>query len=225
MKRTLWVLMALGTLLYTSTALADYNNYDERGNFIGRVKSPYGVPPWQRTDSTQVSPSTSAPESVESTEEDNSISPWTGALAAGIAPCASGFDASYSVGYGLEGNVGLKLNSNWALLLAVDIYSFSSTFSGWDATQIDLLPTLRFSFGSEKGVRPYLFAGVGGNDNLMIEPSGVVNGINLAVAGGVGVAVPVASHLDIFVQGKYSVNYTLDGSFSYFPISAGLLFN
>jgi len=222
MKRTLWGLMVLGTLFTASSALADYKNYDGRGNFLGWVKSAYSTPSWQRAGSA----SSSAPESVMSTDEDDSYTPWTGAIAGGAAFCASGFDASYSVGYGLEGNLGLKLDQNWALLLSVDVYSFVSTVSGWYANQIDLLPTLRFTFG-DHGVRPYLFAGVGGNENLMVEEpySLVGEGINLSVAGGVGIDFPVSRHLDIFIQGKYVINYTLDGSFSYYPVCAGVQFN
>ncbi|HXL72211.1 MAG TPA: outer membrane beta-barrel protein [bacterium] len=236
MKRTLCGLMVLWMAFCASTALADYKNYDARGNFLGWVKSPYSIPPWKRTDSTAVSPSSDEPETmestqssnvpktVESTDVDDSGGPWTGGLAGGLAPCATGFDASYSVGYGFEGNVGLKLNQNWAILLALDVYTFNSTFSGWSANQIDLLPTLRYSFGGQ-GIRPYLFAGVGGNDNLMLEPNSSVNGINLAVAGGIGIDFPVARCLDVFIQGKYDINFTLDGSFSYLPVSAGIQFN
>jgi hypothetical protein len=228
MKPTLWGLMAL-ILSIASTALADYNDYDARGNYIGRVKSPYSVPPWLRTDSTgYAAPGDNAPqtETEAPAAEEGSPSAWTGAIGGGIAPTAGGFDSSYSVGYGLEANVGLKLNSHWDFLLMLDAYSFSSTFSGWSANQFDLLPSLRYSFGGENGIRPYLFAGVGGNDNLVIESdNSTINGINLAVAAGIGVAIPIASHLDIFIQGKYSVNFTLDGSFSYIPVSAGLQFN
>ncbi len=224
MKRTLWGLMVLATLFYTSSALADYKNYDERGNFLGWVKSDYSTPPWQRTGSVWSAPS-GAPESVGSAEED-SYTPWTGAIAGGVAFCWGGFDASYSAGFGLEGNFGLKLDQNWALLLSVDIYSFPSSFSGWYANQIDLLPTLRFSFG-DHGVRPYLFAGVGGNEDLMVEePYSLVGGsVNLSVAGGVGIDFPVSRHFDIFIQGKYVINYSLDGNFSYYPVCAGVQFN
>jgi len=233
MKRTLWGLMILSIILYASTASADYKNYDERGNFTGWVKSPYSIPPWQRTDSTAVSPSVDYPETTESntvsntesTEPDNSYSPITGAIGGGIAPSATGFDSSYGVGYGLEANIGFALDQNWAVLLMLDAYSFPSTFSGWSANQIDLLPSLRYTFGS-KGIRPYLFAGVGGNDNLVIEANNsTINGINLAVAGGIGIDFPIARRVDIFIQGKYSINFTLDGSFSYLPISAGIQFN
>jgi len=233
MKRTLWGLMTLSIILYASTASADYKNYDERGNFIGWIKSPYSVPPWQRTDSNEVSPSSDQPEAAESnavsntetTDSYNSYSPITGAIGGGIAPSATGFDSSYSSGYGLEANIGFALDQNWAVLLILDAYSFPSTFSGWSANQIDLLPTLRYTFGS-KGIRPYLFAGVGGNEDLMIEANNpTIESINLAVAGGIGIDFPVARRVDIFIQGKYDINFTLDGSFSYFPISAGIQFN
>jgi hypothetical protein len=222
MKRTLWGLMILGTLFTASSALADYKNYDARGNFLGWIKSPYSTPPWQRTGSM----TPGASETVESTDEDDSYTPWTGAVAGGAAFCAGGFDASYSAGYGLEGNFGLKLDQNWALLLSVDVYSFISAFSGWYANQIDLLPTLRFTFG-DHGVRPYLFAGVGGNENLMVEEpySLVGGGVNLSVAGGVGIDIPASKHVDVFIQGKYVINYSLDGNFSYYPVCAGLQFN
>jgi hypothetical protein len=233
MKPTLWGLMILSILFYASAASADYKNYDERGNFIGWVKSPYSVPLWQRTDSTGVSSSSDQPEAeesngvtnMESTDSDNSNSSITGAIGGGIAPSATGFDSSYSVGYGLEANIGFALDQNWAVLLILDAYSFPSTFSGWSANEIDLLPTLRYTFGS-KGIRPYLFAGVGGNEDLMIEANNpTIEGINLAVAGGIGIDFPIARRVDIFIQGKYDINFSLDGSFSYFPISAGIQFN
>jgi hypothetical protein len=216
MKPTIWGMMIL-ILCYATQALADYDVYDARGNFIGRVKSNEIMSPSMEL--TQ--PNKAA---ILSVETEGGPSPWTGGVALGFAPSLTGFDTSYSLGYGLEANVGYKLNSHWAVLLMLDSYTFPSTYSGWYASQIDLMPALRYTFG-EKGIRPYLFAGVGGNDDLMIEPSGLFGGLNLAVAGGLGIYFPAAPQLDLFIQGKYEYNMAQNGNFSYLPLCAGVQFN
>jgi hypothetical protein len=78
-------------------------------------------------------------------------------------------------------------------------------------------------------VKPYFILGAGINENIAYYPTffGTASSYTTSpvVGGGIGLNFRVSRKLDIYIQGKYEDVLDSGGSFSYFPISAGIQFN
>lgn len=154
--------------------------------------------------------------------DDDEYTHFTWGIGLGGAVLGDGFGSAYSAGYGLDGNVGIKVDRNLAFLLAVDSYIFNTTYSGVYNGEVNFMPSIRVSFGGHD-VKPYFIVGAGLNDNIAYYQdfygTEYTNAVNPVVGGGVGIAFRVAHKLDIYVQGKYEDVLASGGNFSYFPIA------
>jgi hypothetical protein len=153
---------------------------------------------------------------------------FTWGIGLGGAVLGDGFGSDYSGGYGLDGNVGIKVDRNLSFLLAVDSYIFNTTYSGIYNGEVNMMPSIRVSLGGPD-VKPYFIVGAGLNDNIQYYEdfygTTYAYAISPVVSGGVGIAFRVAHKLDIYVQGKYEDVFASGGNFSYFPIAIGVQFN
>ena len=153
----------------------------------------------------------------------------TWGIGLGGAALGNGFGTAYSAGAGLEGNVGYVINPNFAVLLAVDSFLFNTTDSNIYSGEVNFMPSVRLSLDAN-GVKPYVIVGAGLNEDIAYFTDYYgdtisVSDTNFVVGGGLGVAFSVTPKIDIYIQGKYDDVLASGGSFSYFPISAGVQFN
>ncbi|HTA76520.1 MAG TPA: hypothetical protein VK791_05125 [bacterium] len=160
--------------------------------------------------------------------EDDENRRITWGIGLGGAALGNGFGSAYSSGYGLDGNVGIKLNHDFAFLLAIDSYIFNTNVSGNYNGEVNIMPTIRLTLPS-KDVRPYILVGGGLNDNIQYYQNffgtGTASATSPVVAGGIGIDFRLDRKLDFYIQGKYEDVLASGGSFSYFPIAAGIQFN
>src|SRR5260221_6648828 len=75
---------------------------------------------------------------------------FIGGIGLGLAPTVSGFGSAYNSGAGIDGNLGFEIDENLAILLEVDSYIFSTSFSGIYAGEVDFSPTLKDAFDESK---------------------------------------------------------------------------
>jgi hypothetical protein len=153
----------------------------------------------------------------------------TWGIGLGGAPLGNGFGTNYSAGYGLDGNIGLNIDRSLAVLLVADSYLFNTTNPNVYSGEVNIMPSIRLTFDSP-GVRPYVIAGLGLNENIgyFVDRFGNVfsnSTTNFVVGGGFGIAFRVAPRLDIYIQAKYEDVLASGGNFSYFPIDVGVQFN
>jgi hypothetical protein len=143
-----------------------------------------------------------------------------------VAPTLYGFGSAYNPGVGLNAHIGFTLDKNWALFAALDSESFSTNNAfGLSTLQTSLMPEVKYTF-DVRYYKPYLFAGVGLNDNLFNEISGgSISTVSLAYDAGLGVAFPLEQGLDLQIQVEYEIVFVVNDSYSYLPVSAGLEFN
>jgi hypothetical protein len=161
---------------------------------------------------------------------DDINSRFTWGIGLGGAALGDGFGNAYSAGYGLDGNVGLKVDRNLAFLLAIDSYIFNSNTGNFYNGEVNFMPSVRLTLAEKHSeVKPYLIAGAGLNDNIeyyqTFYGTDTVNAVSPVVGGGIGIAFRVDHKLDVYIQGKYEDVLATGGSFSYFPIAAGVQFN
>ncbi len=155
---------------------------------------------------------------------------FTWGIGLGGAVLGDGFGNTYSAGYGLDGNVGLKVDRNLAFLLAVDSYIFNSNDGSFYNGEVNFMPSVRLTIAEKHSeVKPYLIVGAGLNDNIeyyqTFYGTDTANAVSPVVGGGIGIAFRVDRKLDVYIQGKYEDVLATGGSFSYFPIAAGVQFN
>jgi len=157
---------------------------------------------------------------------------FTWGIGVGGAALGNGFTASNGVtfnpGYGLDGNIGLRADKNLSFLLAVDSYLFNTNYSNLYNGEINVMPSIRVT-ADGKDVRPYFIVGAGVNESINYYQNafGTFSSSTTSpvVGGGIGFDFRVSRRLDIYLQGKYEDVLAQGGSFSYFPISAGVQFN
>ena len=153
---------------------------------------------------------------------------FTWGIGLGGAVLGNGFGSNYSGGYGLDGNIGIRVDKNLSFLLAVDSYLFNTNNSNFYSGEVNAMPSIRVTMDG-KDVKPYFILGAGVNENIAYYPTffgtGSAYTTSPVVGGGVGLDFRVSRKLDIYIQGKYEDILASGGSFSYFPISAGVQFN
>jgi hypothetical protein len=160
--------------------------------------------------------------------DDDANAHFTWGIGIGGAALGNGFGSAYSTGYGLDGNVGLKVDRHLAFLLAIDSYVFNTNVSGNYNGEVNIMPTIRIT-PADGPVRPYIVVGGGLNDNIQYYTnffgSGTVSATSPVIGGGIGLDCKIHNRLSFYIQGKYEDVFANGGSFSYFPISAGIQFN
>ena len=184
------------------------------------------LPLWVRAESTDVNV-TAGQKNNDGKVADSNRFTWGVGL--GVAPLGAGFEALYnSAGYGFDGNIGIQVNRDLAFVLAMDSYDFNINNKSIFSDEVNLIPSIRYSFGSHQ-VRPYLIAGFGLNADIYLKQdfSGTTSyfQVNPVGDGGVGIALQVSPGWDIYLQCKYEYVFSNAGNFSYFPIAAGVQFN
>jgi hypothetical protein len=162
--------------------------------------------------------------------DDDANSRFTWGIGLGGAALGNGFGDAYSAGYGLDGNVGLKVDRNVAFLLAIDSYIFNTNSGDFYNGEVNFMPSIRLTAAEKHSeVKPYLIVGAGLNDNIeyyqTFYGTDTANAVSPVVGGGIGIAFRVDRKLDVYIQGKYEDVLASGGSFSYFPIAAGVQFN
>ena len=146
-------------------------------------------------------------------------------LAGGIDVPAQNWQSAYSLGGGGKISAGYEFDKSFSIQLDVENYYFSGVNYSGPISDIEflVLPTIRYCF-SEKGIRPYLLAGVGDEFELLSAISGGLTVSNLDVVVGAGVGVQLSEKTDVFVEGRCNFIFSSDVTGQDIPLLAGVRF-
>ena len=138
----------------------------------------------------------------------------------------NGFGSAYTGGGGIDGYLGIALDKNLSLTLAIDSFIFHTNNPAIFNAEVNFAPGVKCLFG-DSGTKLFLLGSLGMNSNILYVESTLGTSTliqrNFMVEPGAGVQIFLNDALDFYFQVKY-VNVFAPSAFSYVPISAGLDF-